>query len=319
MKYDVGGAALFGVGYGFGNGFRVQIGPSILYNKVKNVSLTDFPYNGGKLPAGNGGLLQYGAMAALYYDFNFGLPIYPYIGVGAGYQRISLSPAAQGVATYDHVTYNTKLGGHQGSFSYMGAVGVTFPIASVPGLGVTLEYRFMGLASTPKFQLSATEKFAGVRFRAQAPVNFGPLYDNIVTLGLRYQWNNPQPVPPAPAPAPMAAPAPAPAKTYLVFFDWDKASLTPRATDIIAQAASDSKTQQTTTIAVNGYTDTSGTPTYNQGLSVRRANAVAAQLVADGVPSSEITAQGFGENDLLVATGPGVREPQNRRVQIVLN
>jgi len=45
-----------------------------------------------------------------------------------------------------------------------------------------------------------------------------------------------------------------------VFFDWDKSDLTPRATDIIAQAASDSHTQQTTDIVVNGYTDTSGTP-----------------------------------------------------------
>jgi outer membrane protein OmpA-like peptidoglycan-associated protein len=57
---------------------------------------------------------------------------------------------------------------------------------------------------------------------------------------------------------------------------------------------------------------------YNQGLSVRRAKAVAAQLVTDGVPASEITAQGFGDTNLLVPTGPGVREPQNRRVQIVL-
>ena len=117
---------------------------------------------------------------------------------------------------------------------------------------------------------------------------------------------------------PVAAPAPAPAKTYLVFFDWDKATLTPRATQIIAEAASDSHTNQVTTLVVSGYTDTSGTAVYNQGLSVRRAQAVAAQLVSDGVPASEITTQGFGDTHLLVPTGPGVREPQNRRVEIVL-
>ena len=176
-----------------------------------------------------------------------------------------------------------------------------------------LEYRFTGL--------SGAEKYTGAAFGVNQ-VGFKALhqYNNSFLAGLRYQFDVPSPVPPAPAApaAPAAAPAPAPAKTYLVFFDWDKSNLTPRATDIIAQAAADSKTEQTTTIAVNGYTDTSGSPTYNQGLSVRRANAVAAQLVADGVPSSEITAQGFGDTDLLVATGPGVREPQNRRVQIVL-
>jgi outer membrane protein OmpA-like peptidoglycan-associated protein len=116
----------------------------------------------------------------------------------------------------------------------------------------------------------------------------------------------------------VAAPAPAPAKTYLVFFDWDKYNLTPRANQIIAEAASDSHSQSVTTIDVSGYTDTSGTPTYNQGLSERRAQAVAAQLVTDGVPQSEISIHAYGETHLLVPTGPGVREPQNRRVEIVL-
>jgi OOP family OmpA-OmpF porin len=75
---------------------------------------------------------------------------------------------------------------------------------------------------------------------------------------------------------------------------------------------------QYTRIEVNGYTDTSGTPQYNQGLSVRRARAVQAELVRDGVPQNAITIQGFGENNLLVPTGNGVREPQNRRVEIII-
>jgi outer membrane protein OmpA-like peptidoglycan-associated protein len=41
--------------------------------------------------------------------------------------------------------------------------------------------------------------------------------------------------------------------------------------------------------------------------------------VADGVPASEISIHAYGETHLLVPTGPGVREPQNRRVEIVLN
>ena len=62
-----------------------------------------------------------------------------------------------------------------------------------------------------------------------------------------------------PAPAPMAAPAPAPARSYLVFFDWDKATLTDRARQIVKQAANNSTHVQYTRIEVNGYTDTSGT------------------------------------------------------------
>ena len=79
-----------------------------------------------------------------------------------------------------------------------------------------------------------------------------------------------------PAGAPVAAPAPvvAPARSYLVFFDWDKATLTDRARQIIKDAADNSTRCSTRGIEVNGYTDTSGTPQYNMGLSIRRAQAV---------------------------------------------
>jgi OmpA-OmpF porin, OOP family len=69
---------------------------------------------------------------------------------------------------------------------------------------------------------------------------------------------------------------------------------------------------------VNGYTDTSGTPQYNMGLSIRRAESVRAQLVTDGVPANVISIMGYGDTHLLVPTGPGVREPQNRRVEIII-
>jgi outer membrane protein OmpA-like peptidoglycan-associated protein len=117
---------------------------------------------------------------------------------------------------------------------------------------------------------------------------------------------------------PVTAPAPAPARSYLVFFDWDKADLTDRAKAIVKEAADNSTRVQVTRIEVNGYTDTSGTPSYNQGLSVRRAKAVAGELVRDGVPQDAISVQGFGDTHLLVSTGPGVREPQNRRVEIIM-
>ena len=103
-----------------------------------------------------------------------------------------------------------------------------------------------------------------------------------------------------------------------MFFDWDKYNLTDRARQIIAEAAQNSTRVQYTRIEVNGYTDTSGSARYNQGLSVRRAEAVAAELVKDGVPRNAISIQGFGETHLLVPTGPNVREPQNRRVEIII-
>ena len=73
----------------------------------------------------------------------------------------------------------------------------------------------------------------------------------------------------------------------------------------------------TATVAVTGHTDTVGTMEYNKALSERRAASVKAALIADGIPVDQISATGVGKSDLLVPTQDGVREPQNRRVEIV--
>jgi OOP family OmpA-OmpF porin len=127
----------------------------------------------------------------------------------------------------------------------------------------------------------------------------------------------PKPVAVAPPPAP--APAPAPASTYLVFFDWDRANITPEAQAILRNAADAAKKLGTVRINATGHADRSGTATYNMGLSQRRADAVRAALVGLGIPQSEIAVFAKGETDPLVPTPDGVREPQNRRVEIVLN
>jgi outer membrane autotransporter protein len=132
--------------------------------------------------------------------------------------------------------------------------------------------------------------------------------------GLRYAFGEPPPTLPGP---PVAAPVAAAARTYLVFFDWDRADLTDHARQIIAQAAANSHEVELTRIVVNGYTDTSGTHHYNLGLSVRRARSVAAELVRDGVEKELIETHGYGDTHLVVPTGPGVRNPQNRRVEII--
>jgi len=307
---NTGYGGIAGVGYGLGNGFRVALEFNTFTNKIKSLNSQVQPGLTGILANGKGSELKYGPMVAGYYDFDVGWPIFPYVGAGVGYEIISLSPAAQST----NAGVFTRVGGSKGSFSYMGTAGLAYPINAVPGLSVTAEYRFLGMTGNQNYNVAILVPHEPA-FNGR--IKFKDEYNNIVMVGLRYQLYTPPPPAPPPAPAPVAAPAPAPAKTYLVFFDWDKATLTPRATQIVAQAASDSHTNQVTTIVVNGYTDTSGTPAYNQRLSIRRAKAVAAQLVTDGVPASEITAQGFGDTHLLVPTGPGVREPQNRRVEIV--
>jgi OOP family OmpA-OmpF porin len=119
----------------------------------------------------------------------------------------------------------------------------------------------------------------------------------------------------APAPKPVAAKVEAP-KDYLVFFDWNKSTLTPEARKIIADAVAYGKSIGAKTVKVTGYTDRSGTAQYNLGLSVRRADAVEAEMAKLGVPPTSIKVGGKGEEDPLVPTADGVREPQNRRAAI---
>jgi len=71
-------------------------------------------------------------------------------------------------------------------------------------------------------------------------------------------------------------------------------------------------------VLVTGHTDTVGSDTYNQGLSVRRAESVKDQMIQDGLNTGAISIEGKSFHDPLVATGPGVREPQNRRAVIDL-
>jgi outer membrane protein OmpA-like peptidoglycan-associated protein len=141
-----------------------------------------------------------------------------------------------------------------------------------------------------------------------------------ITGRLRFVFGGAAAPTPAPASAPLATPAPGPqeARTYLLFFDWDRADLSARARQIVAEAAQASAHTQTTRIEVNGYTDLSGTRAYNQALSLRRARSVEAELVRDGVTPTAIAIQGYGESNPLVPTAIGVREPQNRRVEIIL-
>ena len=118
-------------------------------------------------------------------------------------------------------------------------------------------------------------------------------------------------------PPPAVAAMPSVPKSYLVFFDFNKSDLSAQAVAIVNQAAANAGPAKVTQLTVTGHTDTVGSDAYNMRLSRRRAESVAAQLEKDGIPSSEIEIVAKGKRDLLVPTSDGVKEPQNRRVQIV--
>ena len=119
------------------------------------------------------------------------------------------------------------------------------------------------------------------------------------------------PVPPSQATVPAV-------RNFLVFFDFDRSTLTPRAQAVVKEAADVAKAGRYARVTCTGHTDTAGSNSYNLALSLRRANTVKDALVRAGVPANVIAVAGRGEEQLLVQTRDGVREPQNRRVEIVM-
>ncbi len=226
----------------------------------------------------NGKVGQLNVMANLLYDFMPTSVITPYIGAGAG------------VAFVDS---NSSLGSTQ--FAYQSMVGVAYNVSEQ--LRFMVEGRYVGTTSP-----SVNTPFGNVSFQN----------NNILALaGVTYKFVSPPP-PPPPAP-PMVAPP-----SFMVFFDWDRSNLSAQALTTIKQAAGAYKLKGNARITATGHTDTSGTEAYNMALSLRRANAVKDALVREGVPATAIAVVGRGEQGLLVQTGPNVREPQNRRVEIVI-
>ena len=304
-----GGYALAGsVGWGFGNGLRMELEGS---------------YRDNQQSPGGGEQSQFGLMGNALYDFDVGLRwVSPYAGLGAGYQGVTwshVSGSVNGIGNGSAPT-SINIGQTLGGFAYQVIVGLSFPVQSVPGLAITAEYRYLNLAGSRAYNAVASAPPATGTTRAHV----GEDGNHSVLIGLRYAFDGPAAAP-VPRPLPAAAPAPQPvvpgaampARTCLVFFDWDSADLTPRARDIIAEAVRNSAHVRRTRIEVTGHTDRTGTAHGNQVLSLRRAQVVATELERWGVPGAAIDIHAAGDTHPLVPTASGIRQAENRRVEIV--
>ena len=130
---------------------------------------------------------------------------------------------------------------------------------------------------------------------------------------------------PAPAPAPRAAaPAPAPQPpaatkvTYAAdaFFDFNKAVIKPEGKAKLDDLVDKVKGVNLEVIIAVGHTDAVGSDAYNQGLSVRRAEAVKAYLVSKGIEKNRVYTEGKGEKQPVADNKTAEGRAKNRRVEI---
>ncbi|MDR3418775.1 MAG: outer membrane beta-barrel protein, partial [Nevskia sp.] len=243
----IGPVVVGSVGYGFGNGLRTEFEANYRYTHQK--------LRGASGLSGGVDNTTYGAMVNVLYDVNGLKYVVPYFGAGVGVEAVSLG-SARAYTTDGSASFNGST--TEAHFGAQAIAGVAVP-TGVPGLAVTAEYRFMGVFGDQK--VTGTYQADGVSVKGNLKAE--NQYNHAVLVGVRYNFGAapaPTPVAAPMAPAPAAAPAPAPARTYLVFFDWDKSDLTPRAHQIIAEAAQNSSRVQLTQIEVSGHADRSGTP-----------------------------------------------------------
>jgi len=237
---------------------------------------------------------RYAIMTNVIYDFTLGWPVTPHIGAGIGAVNLHDSMSTRPPNAFTVSSSNDWV------FGYQGIAGIRYNIN--PALAFDLDYRYLA-TEDPTFRFAPN--IGGGKYKSEYSTH------NVVA-SLSVRFGAPPPAPPAPPPPPILA-----RKVFLVFFDWDRDTITPEGRAIIGQAADAWRAGGNVTIQVTGYTDASGSAGYNQRLSERRANNVANALAQAGVPRQAMVVSGRGKNDQRVPTADGVREPQNRRVEIV--
>jgi outer membrane protein OmpA-like peptidoglycan-associated protein/opacity protein-like surface antigen len=336
FELDDGWAAFARLGYRFDQNWRVELEGGYRSGELSRVRRV-----GAGIPSGicqpsplgtctgpDGDIQAATLMVNTIYDFgDDSWALRPFIGIGAGVARVDTNY----IGTLDGIrAVSTAADDSSTKLAAQALAGVSLALGE--RLDLDLTYRYL----TTDFEFASST--------SGAPIQGGYVgqYDesHTVTLGLRWAFGAEPvvappmplppvapPVPPRPPVAPPVPPRPTPpapaARQFIVYFEWDSTALSADANNVIAQAAAYAASGRPTSIVVVGHADTSGSKSYNEGLSSRRARTVADALVARGVNSGVLRVDARGEREqnprLDRPTADGVREPLNRRATIDIN
>jgi OmpA-OmpF porin, OOP family len=272
------------VGYDFG-AFRLEA--EVAYKKADLDEVENTIRLPGQGPTGFAGIREAGGSTdALSFmlngmlDFGDDEGVSGFVGGGVGVARVEFNNA--------RIFSNQApfLDDSDTRFAWQVIAGVRQAISD--NVDVQLKYRFFNVDDINVQAFNGGETDA--RFRSHSLLG-----------GFIFNFGAPPPVTPGP---------------FIVFFDWDRSDITPQAAAILDNAAAAYQQTGSAQVVLAGHADRSGSAQYNVGLSQRRADAVRQYLAGRGVNDGAMTTEAFGESRPLVETADGVREPQNRRVEI---
>ncbi|MFM7028369.1 MAG: OmpA family protein [Chakrabartia sp.] len=301
------------VGYDFG-GFRLE--SELGYKRAgltqwDSLLTTPSGSNATANPAGSyadatGRLSNLSFMLNGLLDFGEDTGLTGYVGGGAGIARTKAAYTID--PTGPKFLDDAKTG-----FAWQLIAGIRAPLSSSVDLG--FKYRFFSQSNVDL--VDRIGRANDTRYRSHSL-----LASLIFNLGEPAAAPSPPPPPAPPAPPPPPPPPPPVAEKicspgpYIVFFDWDKSDVTSEAASILDNAVTAYADCGSAQVMLAGHADKSGTPKYNLALSERRNASVRTYLEGKGVPAGLISTQAFGETAPRVDTADGVRELQNRRVEI---
>ncbi|HYJ30184.1 MAG TPA: OmpA family protein [Allosphingosinicella sp.] len=313
------------VGYDFG-AFRLEAEAAYRNADLDSYDTTiRLPLEGAVFPTqreGSGSSSALSFMVNGMLDFGDDDGISASVGGGVGMARVQANE-------YRNFANATPfLDGSDWTMAWQLLAGVRQAISD--NVDVTVRYRFFNTRTAELIAFNGGE--TGMRFRSHSLMggltfNLGgadPLPPVIAPPPPVYTPPPPAPLPPAPPPpvqCPGGTTVPAgqqcpPVGPFIVFFDWDRSDITPQAASILDNAAEQYRATGNAQVVLAGHADRSGSDQYNVGLSQRRAENVRQYLAGRGIAEGVMRTEAFGESRPAVETADGVREPQNRRVEI---